>query len=114
MPIVPETRVGKIEYYQTHLPIWAQDPASIGLTPEAVAQVQQLVDEARAAMREHAAAQLAAQSATARFHIAVRRMHAGGDGVVGGAALLQAIKSYAQTTGDDAVYSRASVPRPTK
>src|SRR5687768_11994297 len=101
MPIVPETRAGKIRFYQLRLPVWAEDPASIGLTVEAVDQMQQLVDAAREAYEEHLRAQDAARSATMNFHNAVRRMHAGGDGVAGGAALLQTIKIYAQTTGDD-------------
>src|SRR5688500_13401041 len=114
MPIVPETRVGKIDFYNVHVPVWAQDPASIGLTGDAVDQLRQLVDEAQAAFVQHLAAEQAALAATQRFHGAVRRMHAGGGGVVGGATLLQIIKAYAQTTGDDGVYTRASIPAPTK
>jgi hypothetical protein len=115
MTIVPETRIGKITFYQVHLPVWAQDPASIGLTPEAVADVQQLTDEAREAYRAHYAAQMQARTATAKFHQAVRRMHAGGDGVVrSGAALLQTIKTYAQNTGDPGVYQRAQIAAPSK
>ena len=36
MTIVPETRAGKIEFYKLHLPVWAEDPASIGLTADRV------------------------------------------------------------------------------
>ena len=115
MTIVPETRIGKITFYQSHLPVWAQDPPSIGLTPEAVAELQQLTDEAREAYRAHYAAQMQARTATMKFHQAVRRMHAGGDGVVrGGAALLQTIKTYAQNTGDPGVYERAQIAAPSK
>lgn len=114
MTIVPETRVGKIQFYQTHLPVWAEDPASIGLTPDAVSEMQQLVDAAREAYDAHSAAQQAARTATAKFYNAVRRMHAGGDGVAGGAALLQLIKTYAQTTGDANVYAHARISAPAK
>ena len=64
MTIVPETRIGKIEFYESHLRVWAADPASIGLTPAAVADVQQLADDARQALDEHLRAQSAARAAT--------------------------------------------------
>jgi len=114
MTIVPETRARKITFYQTHVPVWAQDPASIGLTTAAVDQLQALVEEARQAMVAQQEAQLAARNATQKFHNAVRRMHVGGDGVIGGATMLQLIKVYAQTTGDDSVYSRAHIAPPAK
>ena len=96
MTIVPETRSGKIDFYRFHLPAWAQDPASIGLTQQAVAEFEPLVDAAREAQREHQLARQAARVATMKYHQAVRRMHAGGGGIVGGAALVQTIKTYAQ------------------
>src|SRR3954468_17938042 len=102
MTIVPETRVGKIQFYQTHLEAWAQDPPSIGVTPAAVAALAGLVAEAREAYNAHREAQDTARAATQRFHDAVRRMHAGGAGG-GGAALIQQIKSFAQATGDPGV-----------
>ena len=114
MPIVPETRSGKIQFYKVHLPVWAEDPTSIGLTVDAVDQLQQVVDEAQAAYAEHSAAQQTARSATQKYHNAVRRMHAGGDGLACGTAMLQLIKSYAQTTGNPGVYTRAHIPAPAK
>ena len=56
MHLVPETRIGKIEFYQTHLTFWAQDPPSIGLTSDAVDELQTLVDEARQAYQSALAA----------------------------------------------------------
>jgi hypothetical protein len=109
MTIVPETRSGKILFYETHLPVWAADPASIGVTPAAVAALGDLVAEARAARAAQRRAQDEARAATARYHEAVRRMHAASNG---GAALIQTIKAFAQTSGDDGVYPRASLPVP--
>lgn len=114
MHLVPETRVGKITFYRIRLPYWAEDPASIGLTPESVDQLQSLADEAKAAYEAHYAAEQAAKSATATFHDAVKRMHAGGAGIVGGAAMIQSIKAYANTTGDKDVYARAMIDAPAK
>src|ERR1051325_6992153 len=114
MPTVPHTRAGKIEFYKVRLPVWAEDPASIGLTSASVDELQQLVDEAQAAYREHLEAQQTARNATLKFHNAVSRMHQGGDGVAGGATMLQLIKAYAQQTGDPGVYPRASIPAPAK
>src|SRR4051812_17496030 len=109
MTIVPETRSGKLLFYQTHVRAWARDPASIGLTTEAVETMQQLVDEANAAFQEHLVAIAKARGAVVKYHDLVRRMHAGGEGVMGGAALLQIIKTYAQTTDDPSVFSRARI-----
>src|SRR5690349_17000555 len=109
MTIVPETRVGKIQFYQSHLDVWAEDPPSIGVTPAAVAVLADLVAEAREAFIQQRRAQDAARSATERFHAAVRAMHAG---IGGGAALIQQIKTFAQVTGDPGVYARASITPP--
>lgn len=122
MSIVPETRSGKVEFYQVHAPVWAEDPASIGLTAEDVAELQERVDEAQAALIEHQRAQEAARAATQRYHHAVRRMHSGGGipdgsptvGGVCGTALLKRIKAYAQITGDAGVYVRAQIGEPRK
>lgn len=119
MPIVPETRAGKLMFYRVRVPHWAEDPAAIGLTGESVAEMQGLVDEAWEAYTAHLEAMKAARGATMRYHQAVRRMHAGagngtGGGVACGSALLQRIKGYAQITGDNAVYARAGIDPPAK
>jgi hypothetical protein len=111
MTIVPETRKGKISFYQTHVPKWAEDPASIGVTPEAVATLADLVSEARDAYTAHSQAQQTAQAATQRFHDAVQRMHRG---IGGGANLLQQIKTFAAITGDKEVYVRAWISAPAR
>ena len=109
MTIVPETRTGKITFYQTHVTRWAEDPASIGVTPEAVETLADLVAEAREAYAAHSQAQQAALAATARYHNAVKRMHRG---MGGGAYLLQQIKAFAATTADKGVYERAWISAP--
>jgi len=109
MTIVPETRIGKIQFYEVHVPRWAEDPASVGVTPEAVATLADLVAEAREAYNAHYQAQQAARAATATFHQKVRRMHSS---LGGGANLLQLIKTFAATTGDQGVYARAWISAP--
>jgi hypothetical protein len=111
MTIVPETREGKVTFYEAHLSPWAEDPASIGTTSEAVATLADLVAEARAALEDHRQAQMAARSATLRYHQAVARMHAG---TGGGQWILQNIKAFAQATADTGVYARAQIPVPAK
>src|SRR5256885_16805403 len=106
MAIVPETRSWKIQFYQTHLSKWAEAPASIGVTPEAVATLAGLVAEAREAYAAHQRAQNAARSATDMYHLKGREMHAG---VGGGAYVLQMIKAFAASTDDPGLYSRASI-----
>jgi hypothetical protein len=106
MAMVPETRAGKIQFYSSHLPKWAEAPESIGVTPEAVETLAGLVAEARAAYVAHTRAQIAARTATQTFHHKVREMHAGPGG---GAYVLQMIKAFAASTDDPGVYSRASI-----
>src|SRR4051812_10832768 len=76
MHVVPETRSGKITCYKVRLGAWAEEPESIGLTPESVAALAARVEEARQAEIERGRAANAARSATAKYYIAIRRLHA--------------------------------------
>jgi hypothetical protein len=111
MHVVPETRSGKITFYKVRLGAWAEEPESIGLTPESVAALAARVDEARQAEIEQRRAASAARSATAKYYSAIRRLHAEPGA---GASMIQSIRAHAQTTGDRQVYFRALLPVPPK
>ena len=111
MTTVPDTRRGKIEFYETHLAPWTMGAASIGLTPESVAALAALTAAARAAFDAAAAARQAAMAATQDFHNKVRAMHAGPGA---GADMIAAIRNFAQATNNPNVYVLAQIPAPAK
>lgn len=106
MATIPDTRAGKIEFYQSHLEAWAQDPPAIGLSAGEVAELAALVDSARAGFLEQGQARNAAMAATLAFHTRVAAMH------THGAGLLATIKAFAESGGDPGVYIRAKIPAP--
>lgn len=104
---VPKGRSERVEYFESHLPVWAADPAGIGTTPEMVAELQAATDEARGALAEQQQMQNAAQAATSRYNDAVRRM-----GTVGVSIIFQ-IQCKARMDGRE-VYAMASIAAPAK
>lgn len=109
MPTVPETRLGKIEFYESHNAPWTANAAAIGLTPASVTALGVLTTAARNAYNAHVAAQAAAKAATQVFYDKVRAMHSG---TGAGAAMLDTIRAYAVAKGDPGVYSLAQIPPP--
>jgi hypothetical protein len=112
MGVVPDTRLGKIEFYELHALAggpWAANAAAIGLTPAAVTTLGTLTAQARAAFNAAEAARQAAKAATQNFYDKVRAMHSGPGA---GADMIEAIKNYAQTKNDPNVYTLAQIPPP--
>lgn len=109
MGVVPDNRLGKIEFYESHLPPWTTNAAAIGLTPASVTALGTLTTAARSAYNAHVAALEAARAATANFYDKVRAMHSG---PAAGADMIQTIKTYAQTKNDPTVYVLAQIPAP--
>jgi hypothetical protein len=107
MRLVPEGNSEKITFYQTHVARWAQDPAGIGVTPEAVADLEAKSSEARDAFTARDSAQAAARSATLRLDMALDAM------ATAGATLIQAIRAKASQDGNH-IYQLALIPAPAK
>lgn len=106
MPVLPRTRIDKIEWFEARLDAWLADPAAIGLT---VGQVTELAGHVAAARAAFDAAQIArnqAVSATAGFHAASAAMEGSGRD------LIATIKAFAEASGDAGVYQSARVPPP--
>lgn len=108
MGIVPNDRLGKIEFYEAHTPAWATSAAAIGLTPASVTALTGAVTSARKAYNDNIVAQAAARAATAAFYDKVRLMHSAPGA---GADMIQTIKTFAQTTNNPNVYVLAQIPR---
>lgn len=109
MGVVPESRLGKIEFYEAHLAPWTTSAAAIGLTPASVTALGGLTTNARKAFDAAEAARQAAKSATQAFYDAVRAMH---NGPGAGADMIDAIRNKAQTTNNPNVYTLAQIPPP--
>jgi hypothetical protein len=109
MPIVPESKLGKIEFYEAHLAPFAANAAAIGLAPAAVTALSTATLAARAAYNAHQSALEASKAATQAFYDKVKAMHSG-PGL--GADMIQTIKTFAQTTNNPNVYVLAQLPAP--
>ncbi len=106
MAIVPNTRLGKIEFYEAHIQPWATNATGIGLTQAQVTALMTQTGAARVAYNQAQAARDAARAATQTFYNAVAAM------AENGAGLLKTIKSYAETQNDPNVYVLAQIPPP--
>jgi hypothetical protein len=106
MGIVPKDKGKRINWYKVRLNQWAADPQGIGATPEQIAELAGLVEEARLARVAQRAAQQAARSATHRLHQAMDRLSRHGSRVV------QRIR--VKGIHDEGAYVRAMVPPPRK
>jgi hypothetical protein len=105
-PTIPRQSVDQIGFCETHAPVWAVDPAFIGLSPAQVAQLTTLTAAARAAFEAAESARLASMAATTAYHeaLASMRSHA--------ADLVTLIRARAQTTHDVGVYAAAQISPP--
>jgi hypothetical protein len=109
MGITPTTRLGKIEFYESHVGPWATSAVAIGLQTSAVTALTTLTSAARKAYGDHLAAQDAAKTATQNFYDKVRAMH---NGIGAGADMIETIKAFAETTNNPNVYTLAMIPPP--
>ena len=107
MRVVPRNHGPKIQFFRTHVAKWAQDPEAIGTSPELVAELQALTDEAAAALAAQHAAQQAARAATLRLRTAIDRM-----GSLGSSIMLQ-IRARVDSAGPG-VCALASIPERAK
>lgn len=109
MGVVPDSRLGKIEFYEAHIAPWTTNAAGIGLTPAAVTALGTLTTQARAAFNAAEAARQAAKAATQNFYDKVRAMHSGPGA---GQDMIDTIRVYAETKNDPNVYNLAQIPPP--
>ncbi|MCL4220112.1 MAG: hypothetical protein KJZ65_01955 [Phycisphaerales bacterium] len=109
MATVPTTNLGKIEFYESHLPAWGTNAVAIGLTAGSVTSLATLTAAARTAYNAHVAAQAAARAATANYYDKVAAMHAGPGA---GSDMIRTIRAFAQSSNNPNVYVLAQIPPP--
>ena len=106
MSIVPQTELGKIEFYEQHIQSWTDNAAALGVDPATLASLATLITTARAAATAAGDARNAAKAATQTFYNGVGAMHEVG------AEIIAEIKNHAKSTNDPGVYSIAKIPPP--
>lgn len=111
MGITPNSRLGKVTFYETHISPWATNAAAIGLEVAEVTALGIATGAARTAYNDMIAARAAAKSATETFYEAVTAMHSAPGK---GSDMIDTIKNFAQTTGDPGVYALAEIPAPSE
>lgn len=109
MSIVPDSRLGKIEFYEAHIAPWTTNAVAIGLTVPAVTVMSADLVAARNAYDAHVAALEASKAATLNFYEKVRTLHSAPGR---GADMIDTIKAFAQSTGNPGVYVLAQIPAP--
>ncbi len=106
MGVTPNTRLGKIEFYEAHLQIWATNAVAIGLTAPQVLALQTKVAAARAAFNAAEVARQASKAATFNFHLGADDMADSGSDII------RTIKNFAETSNNPNVYNLAQIPAP--
>jgi len=106
MSIVPRTLVDKVQFYETHLPLFAANAATIGLSADEVDQLQAKAQAARDLFNAQQEAQQLAQARTLEFNNAVDSLGALG------AALIKIIRAKAEMTANKEIYPLSGLPAP--
>lgn len=106
MAVVPNTRIGKVEFYEARVGTWTTNATAIGTTATAVSSLSNLTKSAREAFNQQQAAQAAAKAATERFYNTVRDMQNSG------ADIIKTVKAFADTTNNPNVFVLANIPAP--
>ena len=106
MPILPDTRTGKLMFFRTRLPVWDENRDLIGLDPAEIAELEARTEAARAACDAAYAARQTAQSATLAWHAKAAQL------AEYGSNLIQKIKATASSAGGTSVYTAALIPPP--
>jgi hypothetical protein len=104
MGTVPDTQQGSIDFFATRIAAWAANAAAIGLDPTTVTDLASRLSAAQTDLAAAQAAREASKNATLTVNDSITSMRSlGGD-------LVKTIRAFAETTGDDNVYTLASVP----
>jgi hypothetical protein len=105
MGLIPDTKIGRIQFYQSKITPWTTNAVAIGTTAAAVTDLGTKADAAATKLDAQIAAQEAAKTATLAADNAVSAL------MVAGAAIIKNIRAKAETTGAS-VYELAEIPPP--
>jgi hypothetical protein len=103
--LLPQTKIGKIQFFQSKIAPWTTNATAIGTTSAEVTALAAKVTAAEDAMADHVAAQAAAKTKTQILDDAIDGL------VVSGMAIVKQIRAKAGTAGPG-VYNLAEIPAP--
>jgi len=106
MRVVPTSRDEMLTFFENHLPLWAKNPAAIGLSADQLAALTEAVTDTRTSRETRLATDLAARAALHDLKLkaaALRDL---------GTDLVAVIKAYAEVNDDPGVYTAAQIPPP--
>lgn len=106
MSVVPNTKSGKLEFYESHIEGWVENAADIGVQPSQLTALSALIAAARTSYTAQQVAADAARDATGDSNLAISAMHK-----LGSATIAQ-IRAFAETTNNPGVFTLASLPFP--
>jgi hypothetical protein len=106
MATVPNTILGKIQFYEQHLPVWSVDPAAIGLVAADIIALSAVVNQARTDYDTAQASRNAAKANTEVQNTSVGTMADMGGGFI------DTIRAFAKKNDDPGVYAAAQIPAP--
>ncbi|MCC6320486.1 MAG: hypothetical protein IT438_03500 [Phycisphaerales bacterium] len=108
MPVLPDTKLGQLEYFEVHQPVWAAAPAAaVGLTAGATTLLGTLVTNARKSYDDMLTARAAAKNATLNWYDQCALMNAAGRDDI------RIIKAFADSQPNPlTVYTLAQVDPP--
>lgn len=105
MALIPDSKVGKIEFCENHVSPWTTNAVAIGTTPAAVTDWSTKTAAARAAYVAQQAAQSAAKDATTDLNVALDAL------MIATSSIIKQVRAKADMSGNS-VYSLASLPVP--
>lgn len=106
MSLIPSSRVGKVEFFESKIAAWTANAAAIGLAPADVTAFAGKITAARSSFNNSETQRAVSRSATQTFYTKVSEMHGQG------ADFIATIRAYAQTKNDPNVYTLAQIPPP--
>jgi hypothetical protein len=105
MSLIPDSKVGKIEFCENHVTPWTANAVAMGSSAAAVTAWSAQVSAARDAYTAQQAAQSAAMDATTNLNLALQAL------MDSTASVIKQVRAKADISGDG-VYALASLPVP--
>ncbi len=106
MGVLPDTRLGQLEFCESKNPVWTAQAANLNLTPVMMTTLVSLTTAARAQYNAMVAAHAASKTATQAWYDAQEAMRDKA------AEYIKTIKAYAGTTNNPNVFNLAQIPPP--
>lgn len=106
MSVVPDKRLGKLQFFENHITPWTTNVTDIGLLVPEVADLAAKTLAARSAFNAKESTEQAARAATQAYYTAITQMNDAGS------ALMKKIRAKAEQVGGTSVYTLAEIPPP--